>query len=109
MKSDAGWSSLVARRAHNPKVAGSNPAPAMRETRWKRRVFLCSEAELGSTGWALGQVLCQGSAGFVECQPDGSGPSDLGDERKRADRVGAGGLGAPLAPRRATGRERGSP
>ena len=27
-KFDAGWSSLVARRAHNPKVAGSNPAPA---------------------------------------------------------------------------------
>ena len=27
----AGWSSLVARRAHNPKVAGSNPAPAI----WK--------------------------------------------------------------------------
>ena len=25
----AGWSSPVARRAHNPKVAGSNPAPAM--------------------------------------------------------------------------------
>src|SRR5947199_8888546 len=24
----AGWSSLVARWAHNPKVAGSNPAPA---------------------------------------------------------------------------------
>ena len=29
--SDAGWSSLVARRAHNPKVAGSNPAPATNE------------------------------------------------------------------------------
>jgi hypothetical protein len=29
MSNDAGWSSLVARRAHNPKVAGSNPAPAM--------------------------------------------------------------------------------
>jgi hypothetical protein len=28
--SDAGWSSLAARRAHNPKVAGSNPAPATR-------------------------------------------------------------------------------
>jgi hypothetical protein len=27
---DAGWSSQVARRAHNPKVAGSNPAPAIR-------------------------------------------------------------------------------
>lgn len=26
--SAAGWSSLAARRAHNPKVAGSNPAPA---------------------------------------------------------------------------------
>ena len=25
----AGWSSLVARWAHNPKVAGSNPAPAI--------------------------------------------------------------------------------
>ena len=26
----AGWSSSVARRAHNPKVVGSNPAPATR-------------------------------------------------------------------------------
>ena len=25
----AGWSSLGARRAHNPKVVGSNPAPAI--------------------------------------------------------------------------------
>ena len=31
----AGWSSLVARRAHNPKVVGSNPAPA---TKWSRGV-----------------------------------------------------------------------
>ena len=30
----AGWSSLVARRAHNPKVVGSNPAPA---TRYRKR------------------------------------------------------------------------
>ena len=27
----AGWSSPVARRAHNPKVAGPNPAPATTE------------------------------------------------------------------------------
>ena len=27
-RNDAGWSSLVARRAHNPEVVGSNPAPA---------------------------------------------------------------------------------
>ena len=31
---DAGWSSLVARRAHNPKAVGSNPAPA---TKFKRQ------------------------------------------------------------------------
>lgn len=27
-RSVAGWSSQAARRAHNPKVVGSNPAPA---------------------------------------------------------------------------------
>ena len=34
IESVAGWSSSEARRAHNPKVAGSNPAPA---------IFLCNE------------------------------------------------------------------
>ena len=29
----AGWSSLVARRAHNPEVGGSNPSPATVKTR----------------------------------------------------------------------------
>ena len=29
----AGWSSLVARQAHNLKVAGSNPAPATKSSR----------------------------------------------------------------------------
>ena len=27
----AGWSSLVARWAHNPKVVGSNPTPATKQ------------------------------------------------------------------------------
>jgi hypothetical protein len=31
---DAGWSSSVARWAHNPEVAGSNPAPATTFRRW---------------------------------------------------------------------------
>ena len=35
----AGWSSPVARRAHNPKVAGSNPAPAT--TKAPSGLFLC--------------------------------------------------------------------
>ena len=44
----AGWSSLVARRAHNPKVVGSNPAPATKMFQQVRTakvlacfVFLC--------------------------------------------------------------------
>jgi ribosome maturation factor RimP len=39
----AGWSSLVARRAHNPKVVGSNPAPAttyMKKTKAPYGVFV---------------------------------------------------------------------
>jgi hypothetical protein len=28
---NAGWSSLVARRAHNPEVTGSNPVPATKK------------------------------------------------------------------------------
>ena len=38
LKSIAGWSSLVARRAHNPKVVGSNPAPAT-NFRVRREIF----------------------------------------------------------------------
>ena len=30
---NAGWSSPVARRAHNPKAVGSNPTPATNEIR----------------------------------------------------------------------------
>jgi spore coat polysaccharide biosynthesis protein SpsF (cytidylyltransferase family) len=33
-RSDAGWSSLAARRAHNPKVTGSNPVPATSGCLW---------------------------------------------------------------------------
>src|SRR5207245_5118937 len=36
---DAGWSSQVARRAHNPEVAGSNPAPATKKA-LENRSFL---------------------------------------------------------------------
>jgi hypothetical protein len=35
----AGWSSPVARRAHNPKVAGSNPAPATKPKPLKSNTF----------------------------------------------------------------------
>ena len=53
---NAGWSSLVARQAHNLKVAGSNPAPAttlnpleesdLREKTSKKKVLaLCKEMQ----------------------------------------------------------------
>ena len=35
----AGWSSPVARQAHNLKVAGSNPAPATKQTPLLNRNF----------------------------------------------------------------------
>ena len=35
---DAGWSSLAARRAHNPKVAGSNPAPATNQIKCTKQM-----------------------------------------------------------------------
>ena len=37
----AEWSSLVARRAHNPKVVGSNPSSA---TNWSRGVAVITSA-----------------------------------------------------------------
>jgi hypothetical protein len=37
----AGWSSPVARWAHNPKVAGSNPAPATNLRDCRLRIWDC--------------------------------------------------------------------
>ena len=37
MNIGAGWSSLEARRAHNPKVTGSNPVPAILTPFLRRR------------------------------------------------------------------------
>ena len=45
----AGWSSPVARRAHNPKVIGSNPIPATS----------------GNFGWASREV---GPPEFFNCE-----------------------------------------
>jgi hypothetical protein len=48
--SDAGWSSLVARRAHNPKVVGSNPAPATNLIADNMSVFLCLKFSIQAKG-----------------------------------------------------------
>ena len=49
---NAGWSSLEARRAHNPKVAGSNPAPATyaKQSRLharKHNAYKCPDSSVG--------------------------------------------------------------
>ena len=64
----AGWSSSVARRAHNPKVAGSNPAPATIEStepppnRWG---FGCVPATglRGKCGLVVGVASCPALVG----------------------------------------------
>ena len=48
---DAGWSSLVARRAHNPKVVGSNPAPATNSMAACCSLTIASEAPFGAFLW----------------------------------------------------------
>jgi hypothetical protein len=67
---DAGWSSPVARQAHNLKVIGSNPIPA---TKLRRQVkdlaalpflCLCLEPASGSTGEAREGVIIGKSAGW---------------------------------------------
>ena len=49
-KYNAGWSSLVARRAHNPKVVGSNPAPA---TIYQKRVSRFLKLSFLVEKWAI--------------------------------------------------------
>jgi hypothetical protein len=44
---DAGWSSLVAREAHNLEVAGSNPVPAI-FSKYRRNKHLCYLPAVGS-------------------------------------------------------------
>ena len=55
----AGWSSLVARRAHNPEVVGSNPAPATKNfVAWKSYGFqaFCYSGSMFSTQFSTSQV-----------------------------------------------------
>ena len=46
---DAGWSSPVARQAHNLKAAGSNPAPATKHIARIQAGFFCLITRRGST------------------------------------------------------------
>src|SRR5690242_5636295 len=56
----AGWSSLAARRAHNPKVVGSNPAPATTSSPILRFYFLRPQRYLGDSA----ESFCGRKPGF---------------------------------------------
>ena len=53
----AGWSSLEARRAHNPKVVGSNPAPAILFAQIAQLVEQRTENP-GVAGWIPALGIC---------------------------------------------------
>ena len=58
----AGWSSSVARRAHNPKAVGSNPAPATKSPLISQEI----------SGFSLFSELFEGSfSGAVWADPNG--------------------------------------
>ena len=58
---DAGWSSQVARRAHNPEVVGSNPTPATGRawrTKVRRALLLCGFRSAGIKEPQGGSIGC---------------------------------------------------
>ena len=46
---DAGWSSPVARQAHNLKVVGSNPTPATKMKKIIRNIIFIAHVDHGKT------------------------------------------------------------
>ena len=74
---DAGWSSLVARRAHNPKVVGSNPAPATNDLRSPFLGAFCAGLERARSFGAFRMGVAHFL--FVESHRCGTGGSDTDD------------------------------
>src|SRR6185437_12333085 len=65
----AGWSSLVARWAHNPKVVGSNPTPATNQINYFCAIF-------SLRAWERGRVIYRQQEGGKnpEQERDSAGP-----------------------------------
>src|SRR5690606_24827220 len=85
-KSHAGWSSPVARQAHNLKVAGSNPAPAT--------TFVITRSKFRSD---IGPASLTACGAFTFCTPFCS-PGDR-CSRNGASAASSGSRGAPAAVR----------
>ena len=104
----AGWSSLVARRAHNPEVGGSNPPPATKNTvpYLRRQVgdFLMGKSRRADL-WANGQKCsptCLIVAGCRTCSHawDALGPARPGAGGRRPPRAAGRGGSTPGSSRR---------
>src|ERR1700741_3325296 len=86
---DAGWSSSVARWAHNPEVAGSNPAPATTKPQAKRLGFLLARVgqrdagclRLGRRRWPR---AAQADQAFVD--PHCPAGNHVRPQKSRSDR-----------------------
>ncbi len=70
----AGWSSLVARRAHNPKVVGSNPAPAIMVlwSSWLGRLPVTQEITSSSLVRTVNGSVAQSVEQWIEAPCVGS-------------------------------------
>jgi hypothetical protein len=74
---DAGWSSLVARRAHNPKVACSNHAPA---TEFFRDSGAHGSRKVEGPGDSVARAVGRECEGAQDAHQDGPGLWDIGVE-----------------------------
>ena len=74
---NAGWSSSVARRAHNPKVVGSNPAPAIGSVAQLVEQWIeapCVGGSIPSRAiYTLGEIAKRLNAADCKSAPSGSG------------------------------------
>ena len=112
----AGWSSLVARRAHNPKVVGSNPAPATRYSKKATQssgLFVCAPFKDSSPArpWSLRPDLTRGKSSFTastlirethlgyDRQPHGQGDAQRWSIASATARIGAAGWSSLVARR----------
>ena len=116
---DAGWSSSVARRAHNPEVAGSNPAPATNASRndfgphilWGPKCVLpTSSATSGLCRLCRRDgVLCTpGEPGRTWCAPGRTAAAKPSWTGRELGRTGATRAPLELASSRMAARERGA-
>jgi len=99
---DAGWSSSVARRAHNPEVAGSNPAPA---TKLQARRSQISEPERIRDSIRQPETRQKPGRGALRRPVAGNGMGCHGAPRRRVERrrgVGVEVLGSQARPRMAS-------